>query len=60
LASPIDDKTGWTTAVVAGPEATDRVEVGAVAAGIAAGAGKAGLHLAIADHGGGKLPPNQV
>ncbi len=59
MASPNDDKIGWTTAVVAGPEAMDHVEVGAVAAGIAAGAGKAGLHLAIGEHGGGKLPPNQ-
>jgi hypothetical protein len=63
LASPSDDKTGWTTAVrhaIAGPEAMDRVEVGVVAAGITAGAGKAGQHLAIGDHGGGKLLPKQV
>jgi hypothetical protein len=31
----------------------EQVEGGAVAAGIAAGAGKADLHLAIGDHGGG-------
>jgi hypothetical protein len=63
LASPSEDKTGWMTAVrhaIAGPEAMDRVEVVVVAAGIAARAGKAGQHLAIGDHGGGKLPPNQV
>ncbi len=46
--------------MVAGPEAMDHVEGGAVAAGIADGAGKAGLHLAIGDHGGGKLPPDQL
>ncbi len=61
MASPSDDKIGWTTAVrhaIPGPEVMDRGEVGAVAAGIAAGAGKAGQHLAIGDHGGGELPPN--
>ncbi len=61
MASPSDDKIGWTTAVrhaTAGPEAMDRVESGAVAVGVAAGAGKAGQHLAIGVHGGGELPPN--
>jgi hypothetical protein len=42
----------------AGP--ADCVEPGAVAAGVAAGAGKAGQHLAIGVHGGGELPQNCV
>ncbi len=60
MASPSDDKIGWTTTVrhaTAGPEA-DRGELGAVAVGIAAGAGKAGQHLATGVHGDGELPPN--
>ncbi len=39
--------------MLTGPEAMEQVEGEVVAAGIAAGAGKAGQHSATGDHGGG-------
>jgi hypothetical protein len=59
LASLSDGKTGRTTAVVTGPEAMEQVEEEVVAAGIAAGAVKAGQHSATGDHGGGNCPQTE-
>jgi hypothetical protein len=58
LASLSDGKTGRTTAVT-GPEAMEQVEEEDMAAGIAAGAGKAGQLSATGDHGSGSCPQTE-
>ena len=54
-----DGQTEWTT-TASGPEATAQEEEEGAAAGIAAGAGKAGRHLATRDHGGGNQNPDRI
>ncbi len=58
MVSLSNGKTGRTTAVT-GPEAMEQEDEEDVAAGIAAGAGKAGQYSVTGDHGGGNCPPDR-